>query len=175
MKSTVESETSERLIAMGFSIISEFTAPSDNASDWQKKCINHSVIVSYQGTVFYNGPYSYGLGHLPGYNHNDRSVAYAGKVQFAIRKGKWIKNGKIGNATNSVPKPKLADVMYSLHSDASVIDECSFSDWCDSLGFNTDSITDKATYDTCLAQSLRFINVVPLSVRTELSELFEDY
>lgn len=57
--------------------------------------------------------------------------------------------------------PKLKDVLYSLFADASTIESCdgSFEDWCHMLGYNSDSISDKKTYDDIIAntEALEFL------------------
>ena len=52
--------------------------------------------------------------------------------------------------------PTVADVLYSLFSDARAADE-NFHDWCDNYGYSTDSIKAMNTYTECLetARALR--------------------
>lgn len=53
-------------------------------------------------------------------------------------------------------KPTIAAVLYSLFLDASAADE-NFDDWCDSVGYSSDSIKALNTYKDCLdtARALR--------------------
>ena len=44
--------------------------------------------------------------------------------------------------------PSAADVLYCLVMDASTSD-VSFADWCDTFGYNPDSIADGQTYKAC--------------------------
>lgn len=44
--------------------------------------------------------------------------------------------------------PRAADVLYCILSDAEAID-CSFSDWCDMFGYDSDSIKALETYREC--------------------------
>lgn len=46
-------------------------------------------------------------------------------------------------------KPTIADVLYSLFTDASAADY-NFSDWCDTFGYSDDSIKALNTYKACL-------------------------
>lgn len=53
-------------------------------------------------------------------------------------------------------RPTVADVLYSLFSDASAADE-NFSDWCSNYGYSDDSIKALNIYKACtdIAQNLR--------------------
>ena len=51
-------------------------------------------------------------------------------------------------------EPTVQDVVYSLVADDMTIQSGStFEDWCFELGYNTDSISDRATYDLCIKNS----------------------
>ena len=51
---------------------------------------------------------------------------------------------------HSVPSvPKFLDVMYCLVSDAGCVDCSTFNDFCDELGYDNDSISDRKAYDAC--------------------------
>lgn len=50
----------------------------------------------------------------------------------------------------AIAEPRIEDVLASLFSDAEAKDFASFEDWADSLGFNSDSRSDEATYYECL-------------------------
>ena len=64
----------------------------------------------------------------------------------------YVKTSKtVGNkwVTAEPVKPTIADVLYSLFSDAQA-SEYNFSDWCDAYGYSDDSIKALNTYKQCL-------------------------
>ena len=51
-------------------------------------------------------------------------------------------------------EPTAKDVVWSLIADDQTLQSGStFEDWCFELGYNTDSISDRATYDLCIKNS----------------------
>lgn len=62
--------------------------------------------------------------------------------------------------------PTAADVLYCLILDGSYY-SYSFEDWCNELGYDTDSIKAKKVYDKC--------NVQGLKVRKFLEDNFDDF
>ena len=50
-------------------------------------------------------------------------------------------------------------VFYSLVMDADC-EECSFQEWAENLGYNPDSIKDRAVYDACVKQTRKFRKLV---------------
>ena len=69
-------------------------------------------------------------------------------------------------------KPTLADIMYSLQSDAACASE-SFDDFCSNCGYDTDSRKALETYLAC-QQTGTDLRRLGLSLQT-LGELFQDY
>lgn len=70
--------------------------------------------------------------------------------------------------------PRAASVLYSLLMDSDAVGQ-SFAQWCAELGYNADSISDRATYDACQANADKLARVVPGDVRNELATLLEGY
>ena len=70
--------------------------------------------------------------------------------------------------------PKLSDVLYSLIMDSESL-EYSFSDWCDMLGYNTDSIKDKKIYNACIKNGKRFYSLFDKDEIQNFKELLKDY
>lgn len=57
-------------------------------------------------------------------------------------------------------EPTAQDVIWSLIADDQTLQAgATFEDWCSELGYNIDSITDRATYDLCIENSkkIRFL------------------
>jgi hypothetical protein len=55
-----------------------------------------------------------------------------------------------------IPCPDLADVVYSLVSDASVLDYPDFDTWASDVGYDVDSRSAEKTYQECLKIGLAF-------------------
>lgn len=75
--------------------------------------------------------------------------------------GQWVTvyytgTGLRNKNTGRPKRPTVADVLYSLFSDASAADE-NFSVWCDTYGYSDDSIKALHIYQACtdIAQNLR--------------------
>jgi hypothetical protein len=52
--------------------------------------------------------------------------------------------------------PTVEEVVYALYADDVTIENSTgFSDWCDTLGYNDDSISDQQTYELCKENSLK--------------------
>lgn len=83
-----------------------------------------------------------------------------------------IPHGKTGvNETRLLARycrpgvPTLSDVLSCLVSDASTVEDSTFGEWCDELGYNSDSVKDRSCYDSC-QNTLQ-------AIRKELPELRE--
>lgn len=85
---------------------------------------------------------------------------------YTMECGLRSKNGRFPT------KPTLADILYSLQSDASVASE-SFDDFCGNCGYDTDSRKALETYLAC-QKSGTDLRSLGLNLET-LGELFQDY
>jgi hypothetical protein len=81
------------------------------------------------------------------------------RVELSNKLGMWSTDYFTGLGLRTKPrtswdsprpkKPTIADVLYSLFTDASAADY-NFSDWCDTFGYSDDSIKALNTYKACL-------------------------
>lgn len=81
------------------------------------------------------------------------------RVELSNKSGMWSTDYFTGLGLRTKPrtswdqprpkKPTIADVLYSLFTDASAADY-NFSDWCDTFGYSDDSIKALNTYKACL-------------------------
>ncbi|KWH50715.1 hypothetical protein [Burkholderia cepacia] len=69
--------------------------------------------------------------------------------------------------------PKLADVFGCLLSDADSTEE-TFEDWCDSLGYDSDSRKAERTYHACRATAAKVAELFSKSELDDLREVFAD-
>lgn len=70
--------------------------------------------------------------------------------------------------------PTAAAVLHRLLADAEAVD-MSFYDWAGNLGYNVDSIKDRATYDACCECGWAMRREFTRSQMDELRDLLQDY
>lgn len=100
--------------------------------------------------------YSVGMGHTRNIENLTpvkiqalRKEGYTVKATRQEERSNIVGNTKMFPVQLLVKAPKLEDVLYCLFSDSSAHEEA-FEDWCDNLGYDTDSIKAKKTYDACV-------------------------
>ena len=64
-------------------------------------------------------------------------------------------SGKYGPGRRHIPAPSIVDVLYSLSSDASVLDAGCFENWAADCGYDTDSRKAETTYRACFDIALK--------------------
>ena len=73
------------------------------------------------------------------------------------------------------PKPpKVADILYSLLSDASA-EQRNFHEWCSDYGYSTDSISALNTYRACLDTAHALHKCFSPELLAELRDLLAEY
>ena len=73
------------------------------------------------------------------------------------------------------PKPpKVADVMYSLLTDASA-EQRNFHEWCSDYGYSTDSINALNVYRACLDTAAALRKCFSNELLAELRDLLAEY
>ncbi len=65
--------------------------------------------------------------------------------------------------------------MYCLVNDSNVLDYRSFADWASEYGFDSDSISAKATYDACMSIALALRAGIGEQGIRELQEVYQDF
>ena len=78
---------------------------------------------------------------------------------------------KVRNKPNP---PKVADVMYSLLTDASA-EQRNFHEWCSDYGYSTDSISALNTYRACLDTAAALRKCFSPELLAELTTLLAEY
>jgi hypothetical protein len=78
---------------------------------------------------------------------------------------------KVLNASKPTP-PSVKDVLYSLTMDSSAADT-NFSDWCDGLGYDDDSMKAMEIYKECV-KAAGFLRGLGFNL-DELREFFQEY
>lgn len=162
--------TSAQLDEDGYRLHAVFVPWSKSRNAKEKhRSLNWRVTLTYNGKVAASVDYSAGIAHCPSYKVGDNSVYRAEKLAQETEFGyAAMPHGK------SID-PDLADVLYSLVSDASVLDANSFEDWASEFGYDPDSRNAEKTYRACLDISLNMRNTLGEAELARLRELFQDY
>lgn len=106
----------------------------DSADLWDKSAYHFHVVLTCAGR-------SMALEYSQGPGHTDRRIS-------------------IDHGEYRVPrKPRLADVVDSLRSDAIGCDQ-SFEDWCADLGYDSDSRRAERTYHACVRTRVRLAQLL---------------
>jgi len=67
--------------------------------------------------------------------------------------------------------PDKSDLLYCLCSEADILDYSGFPEWADCLGYDSDSIKARETYDACMRQTLSLRQLIDID---EGRRLFSD-
>lgn len=191
METTTESEPSaiERLAKFNLAI--QCSPPSGGVDgDWLH--IAYAVTLARNGKAFWTGPYKLGVGHVKLVDmdkaENIRRYRYIPEHR-KTEMAQMFRHAKINSmpldrqrkveclaafATYQKVSPKLADVMYSLLSDSSAMDE-TFADWCGNFGYDDDSIKALETYQACVKIGQSLSKAFTPAELQELREIFQDY
>lgn len=179
----------DELAALNLVMVANFVPASRfKGGEFKSKAINFEVEINVDNgsagkRLVYRGPYTYGVGCLPGYRHaRATKMLWAPVVDDAIETGKWPHDGLErdpsyfgGGELSTVPAPLLRDVMHSLLMDSSAIDHPNFESWAADYGYDTDSRKAEQTYRACLAIGLALRAALSDAVLAELRELFQGY
>ena len=151
----------------------EATTASDLSLNWK-------VTIGRNGKPFLETDYMQGIGHAPAYKASVKALGHANSLmrfqalQHEAEKGR--RAPRIGMFSGpALDDPSAADVLYSLISDASALDHARFEDWADEYGYDHDSRTAEATYQTCLAIGLKLRAAIGDAGLEQLREAFQDY
>jgi hypothetical protein len=117
-------------------------------------------------TIIRDLDYSAGCGHCKSYKQGDRSIFQSNNVEHECETGKHH---------GYTHKLDVVDVLYSLGSDADVLNYSSFEDWADAIGYDTDSRKAEKMYHECLKIALALRGSIGDAGLTELAEASADY
>lgn len=153
---------------LGISMTTEFVPWSQSRNKGEKSpSLNWNVTLQRNGHPFLTTDYMAGSGHAPSY-----------KPRTTLEENDAIiwecENGR-HSFTKRPLKPDLRDVLYSLASDASVLDCSGFEDWASDLGYDTDSRKAEAIYRACLEIALKLRNTLGEDGLARLREATQDY
>lgn len=123
--------------------------------------------------VFGPTDYAAGEAHAPSYKLTYRdSIDGRKAIDFELEHGHGYR-GALGKGEAIMPD--LCDVLASLASDASVIEEGPFEEWASALGYDPDSRKAEATYRACLDTATALIRAFGMDGLKALQEAAADY
>ncbi len=121
--------------------------------------------------------YSMGSGHAPSYKQNAKLRHEVEAVKYECEKGckaRYSPAMDINFPGKKIDPPKLADVLYSLSSDADALNYSTFEDWASEFGYDKDSRSAETIYKTCLEYALKLRGAVREKGLEELQSAVAD-
>lgn len=143
-----------------------------------ERSLNWRVTLKRDDREILTTDYSAGIGHAPSYKHGVRlSLDGEAALVHETERGTHAKpSAMLGHVFSGKPIAlDPCDVIYSLVSDADVIEHPSFESWANDLGYNADSRKAEATYRACLEIALALRAGIGDSGLTKLREACEGY
>lgn len=162
--------------------------PGADGKIWQS--LNWRVTLVKNGRPVLETDYGQGVAHCPA--HKMKAARFSSGVRdrgaerqrdFAIAKecetGKIHIRSVMGEGVmataRSVPPPSIVDVLWSLSSDAGVLNAGGFDDWAADYDYDTDSRQAEATYRACLEIALKLRAALGHDGMTALADAGQDY
>ena len=124
--------------------------------------------------------YSQGCGHCPaykkwGYRYVVEVAAVRAECETGYAHTIAVGGENVPRSLNTrIPGPDLADVVYSLVLDTSVLDYADFESWASEVGYDIDSRRAEKTYQECLKTSLAFRSMLRPGHFEQLQTLCQD-
>lgn len=140
--------------------------------------VNFVFTLLRDGRKFYEGEYSKGMGHIPGYNsYRATRLAWEGCLLDFIEKGKAQRmDADVVNFVYAKDiAPDLHEVLYGMTMDADVLNYSSFEEWAPNLGIDPDSRSGFEIYQACLKEALSLRGAIGDDAMRQLQELYQDY
>jgi hypothetical protein len=146
------------------------THPEDRSLNWQ-------VTLKQDGRKVITTDYSAGIAHCPSYQaHKPGTCRWTNDaVADLITETETGKTARKHGLTGAPILPSSADVVYSLVSDASVLDNSGFDQWCGDYGYDPDSRKAETIYRACLDIALALRAAIGDSGLTRLRDAAQDY
>jgi len=149
-----------------------------NADGWRS--LNWLVTVFHNEREVLNTAYSQGVGHAPAHRLGKKTFGadLDDAVASELETGRCSKPSASAGfivTRHAVPPPSADDVLYSLVSDADVLEYSRYEDWAPEAGLDPDSRKGEAVYRECLRHSLALRHALGDIRLGELREAFIDY
>lgn len=147
--------------------------------------LNWSVTLKIGKREILTTDYTAGVAHCPGYYksphagfHGSSSIYKRIVTRAECERGQPVKRVLSNDDCifgYGYIDPDPVDVVYSLLMDSSVLDESSFEEWADSLGYDTDSRNAESIYRDCLEIALKLRAGLGDTLMAELRDAFGEY
>lgn len=121
---------------------------------WQS--LNWRVTVKQRGRTILATNYGQGVGYCPADKRKwNYPAAKARAIALEIETGKVARAGVLSQGepiatAAAIAPPRLGDVLQSLALDSRVLDEGTFEQWAESLGYSSDSRKAEAIWKACV-------------------------
>jgi hypothetical protein len=166
--------------SLGITMTAEFVpfSKSRNAGE-KRKSLNWRVTLHKGGRPVLTTDYSAGIAHAPGYSARETLDSRA-VVDWECENGKAAWAGIVGMGPRAkIPHapilPELADVLYSLSLDSSVLDHPTYETWAGEYGYDEDSRKGEAVYRACLEIALKMRAGLGEDGMRRLADAVQDY
>ncbi len=163
----------------GVTMAAEFVPFSQSRNKGEKSpSLNWRVTIKRDGRDIRTTDYSAGCGHCPSSKIVVEGGAYHRKNIKERNIAEECETGKAGiNCPNKGKAllPDLADVLYSLSMDSSVLDAGGFESWASDYEYDTDSRKAEDIYRACLDIALKLRSGLGETALQELCEACQDY
>lgn len=173
------------LDAMGIAMSAHFVPFSQSRNKSEKNpSLNWKVVLKKGDREITTTDYMQGCNHAPAYNapitfFNGKRDEYSTRKAIAAecetgKRARTLSTGSpIFTGGDKIEAPDVVDVLHCLLSDSEVINYRGFEDWADDIGFDSDSIKARDTYNACLEAALKLRAALGESTLRDLRELFE--
>lgn len=190
-------ETAQAAIdALGLKIRAQFVPFSQSRNrdekspslNWRVTLVRVHTPGNEAGRDVLTTDYSAGLAHCPSWGAkpphgypNHASMWERDAPAWECENGRaaayfsYAPNGFTPKSKTAPLMPDALDVIYSLVSDASVLDSSSFEEWAAECGYDPDSRQAESIYRACLAIALQLRNAIGDAGLETLRNAFQDY
>ena len=185
MSDTETQSPADAVAALGLTVESVFVPFSQSRNKAGKhRSLNWIVTIKRNGRDVLTTDYSAGVAHCPCYQTQEFKGRYgrgltrqmAQLVEYETETGRAAQ--RVNSCTILRGKPILPDpldVIYSLVTDASVLDSSGFEDWASDFGYETDSRAAESIYRACLEIALKLRAGIGAAGLSQLRDAFQDY
>lgn len=155
-----QEEMKAAVAALGLSLVADFVpwSKSRNAKE-ATPSLNWRITIKRNGRDVVTTDYMQGSGHCAAYKAGrDATREVKRVIAYECERGRHARYMPTTDTIISgtaLPAPDIGGVLYSLASDADVIDHATFEDWASEYGFDADSRAHEKMYRACLEIALK--------------------
>lgn len=178
--------------ALGLTMEAKFVPFSQSRNKAEKhKSLNWIVAIKRNGRDVLTTDYMAGAGHCPAYKTTKPPMGWQRDLKHwkHYAEAHECENGfaakifgfgasdfdGIQSDKKKPILPDIADVLYSLSMDASVLDHASYESFASEYGYDVDSRKGEAIYRACLELALKLRAAIGEAGLAQLAEAFQDF